>query len=113
MRDGISLRTIVPPSFMRAAIALAGPGWLGRDGAASLMIFDAGEDCRSRDMVARFFGEEIDALQWVEDYLADRDMLNMMARLEELPFGEEEEEEEVYDRKAVVTTESDSGWADV
>ncbi|MEJ0048787.1 MAG: hypothetical protein WDN04_23800 [Rhodospirillales bacterium] len=113
MSDSVVSRTIVPPCRVAAAIALRGPGRLGVEGPTGVMIFDAGKGCGTGDMVARFFGEEIDGLHWLEDYLVDRDMLNIFARLEDAETGADDDEEVVYDRKALVNIESDAGWSDV
>jgi hypothetical protein len=104
---------IVPPSRLPASLAIRGPGRLGAEGPTGVMIFDAGETCRSHDMVARFFGEEIDGLHWLEDYLLDRDMLNVFARLETAEFEPDDEEDALYDKKALVDVDSTGGWADI
>jgi hypothetical protein len=112
MAESLVSRMIVPPGRVPAALALRGPGRLGAEGATGVMIFDAGQACRSGDMMARFFGEEIDGLHWLEDYLLDRDMLNTFANLEEAVPGLDDEEDVLYDRKALINIDSDAGWAD-
>ena len=111
MAASMGTTMIVPVSRMPTAIALPGPGHFGPAGAQGCIIFDAGEDCRRRDVLARFFGEELDALLWVEDYLQDRDLLNVLANLEEKMPGEDEDDHdaEMYDKKALV---SDGSYGD-
>jgi hypothetical protein len=106
---------IVPPSRVPASLAIRGPGRLGAEGPTAVMIFDAGETCRSHDMVARFFGEEIDLLHWLEDYLVDRETLNMFARLDDPNSAHEPEGEEeiLYDKKALVDIDGEAGWSDI
>ncbi len=102
----------VPVSRMPAAIALPGPGHFGPAGAEGSIIFDAGEDCRRRDILARFFGEELHALLWLEDYMQDGEMLRVLSNLEEkMPGEEDEHEDDMYDKKALVSdgTFSDAG----
>src|SRR5271156_6802213 len=99
MVDSVASRMIVPPSRLPASLAIRGPRRLGAEGPTGVMIFNAGETCRSHDMMARFFGEEIDGLHWLEDYLLDREMLNIFARLEGTNFEPEDEEEILYDKK--------------
>ena len=112
--DSASSRMIVPPSRVPASLAIRGPGRLGAEGPTGVMIFDAGKTCLSHDMVARFFGEEIDLLQWLEDYLRDRETLNMFARLDENSAHDPDGEEEIlYDKKALVDVDGDAGWSDI
>jgi len=111
--DSVASRMIVPPSRVPASLAIRGPGRLGAEGPTGVMIFDAGQSCRSHDMVARFFGEEIDLLHWLEDYLIDRDMLNIFARLEAAEHEPDDEEDILYDKKALVNIDSDAGWSDI
>jgi hypothetical protein len=111
--DSAVSRMIVPPSRVPASLAIRGPGRLGAEGPTGVMIFDAGETCRSHDMVARFFGEEIDSLHWLEDYLLDLDLLNMFARLETAVHEPDDEEDVLYDKKALVDVDSAGGWSDI
>jgi hypothetical protein len=113
MVDSVASRMIVPPSRVPASLAIRGPGRLGVEGPCGVMIFDAGETCRSRDMMALFFGEEINGLHWLEDYLLDRDMLNIFAKLEAIEHEPDDEEDILYDKKALVDVDSDPGWADI
>jgi hypothetical protein len=113
MVDSAASRMIVPPSRVPASLAIRGPGRLGAEGPTGVMIFDAGENCRSHDMVARFFGEEIDGLHWLEDYLLDREMLNIFAKLDGAEHEPDDEEDILYDKKALVDVEGDPGWSDI
>ncbi len=100
---------IVPLMRIPAAIALRGPGRLGEDGPQSVMLFDAGESCRSRDMVIRFFAEEIDQLLWLEDYMMDPTLLAVGAAEVDAPPGIEEEDESLYMKDVLTTTDTDPG----
>ena len=61
-------------------------------------------------MMARFFGEEINGLHWLEDYLLDPDMLHIFSKLEEAQREVDDEEDILYDKKALVDV--DSNWGD-
>ncbi len=113
MASSAAWRTTVPASGLPAAIAVRGPGRLGREGASGVMIFDAGQDCRSGDMMARFFSEEIDSLLWLEDYLLDNALLKLREVPEDGPPGLAEDDDEIaYQKSALTTTETDGSWAD-
>jgi hypothetical protein len=113
--DLVASRMIVPPSRLPASLAIRGPGRLGAEGPTGVMIFDAGKTFLGHDMVARFFGEEIDLLHWLEDYLRDRETLNMFARLDDPSAAHEAEGEEevLYDKKALVDVDNDAAWSDI
>ena len=88
-----------------------GPGRLDPYNPADALLFDTAQAGLNGDAVALFFGVEMDALDWLADYLMDESIL--ACRLDkDLSFTvEEEEPEEHYDKKALTTTESDPGWS--
>jgi len=91
------------PGFPDTAIS-AGPGHLGPDGAAAVMIFDVGHTMLDSDLLGRFFIEDADGLQWLRDFLCDPVMDRTIERLTS-PYDDVEEEawpEEIYSRAEMV-----------
>jgi hypothetical protein len=84
-----------------AALALRGPGQLGREGAEGVLIFDAGQGGRRLDPLVRFYDEEITALDWLEDYLRDVATTNLVRDLQDPP-DDDAEVEEVFLTKMVL-----------
>lgn len=106
------VQTTLNPAVLQAAIALPGPGRLGRGGPVGVMIFNAGADGAIAELVARFFSEELDSLKWAEDYLLDSDIIFILNEAEEGIRSDESEEDEVYQKDILVNTSADAGWAD-
>jgi hypothetical protein len=100
------LRLWVPARQFPAALALRGPGQLGRDGPEGVLIFDAGRGGRGLDPLARFYAEEISSLDWLDDYLRDVATTNMVRELQE-PQEDEEEVEEVFLKNMVISEGAD------
>jgi hypothetical protein len=78
----------------QAALALLGPGRLGRGGAVDVLLFDAAEGGLVRDPIARFYAEEIGGLDWLEDYLCDHITSVMVEDLMKPELAEEEPEDD-------------------
>jgi hypothetical protein len=91
------------PGFPDKAIS-GGPGRLGPDGAAAVMIFDVGHTMLDSDLLGRFFIEDADGLQWLRDFLCDPIMDHTIDRLNGIDEDSEEEDwpEEVYSRAEMV-----------
>ncbi len=94
-------------SAFPAALAIRGPGQLGRAGAESILIFDAGQDGCRADPIRRFYAEDEAALDWLEDYLRDPDTTVMVRDLLE-PEDAEDEPEEVFQKNIVLGTDAQS-----
>jgi hypothetical protein len=94
------------PDFM-AAVAPVGPGRLGRGGVAAALLFDTVGLSRRTDLIARFFLEELDALDWRADYMRSDELDELIDGLEDR-LDVEEEIEEVYARSALTTTGVDN-----
>ena len=91
------------------AIARGGPGRLDPYDPARSLIFDTAHDGLQSDALALFFATEIEALDWLTDYMMDAGVLDN--EQEGGPrFEVEAEAEEEYEKKALTTTETDSGW---
>ena len=77
----------------------------GRDLLVEQMLFDAGRGMFSGDLIAGFWRDEAVELDWLEDFLCDPAMDQMMARLLAPPKEEEfEEEEMLFTKSQLVTT---------
>jgi hypothetical protein len=100
----MSLR--VPPRTLPAAIALRGPGRLGREGAEGVLIFNAGQGLFTTDLVAQFYTQEFGTLDWLDDYLRNEAMTHLVRDLQNPP-EEEEEEEEFLMKNMVLSVEPD------
>ena len=86
-----------------------GPGRLDPNDPAGALIFDTARGELHGDALARFFASELDELDWLADYLMDTSALHN--EQEGGPcFDVEAEPEEEYERKALTTTDTDSGW---
>jgi hypothetical protein len=91
------------PGFPDTAIS-GGPGRLGPDGAAAVMIFDVGHTMLDSDLLGRFFIEDADGLQWLRDFLCDPVMDRTIERLTS-PYDDVEDgewPEEIYSRAEMV-----------
>jgi hypothetical protein len=86
------------------------PGRLDPLDPAGALIFDTSGGAGSSDAVARFFAVEIGALDWLADFMMeDRGVLG--EEYEEPEFGQEPDtDDDQYDKKALTTTATDSGW---
>jgi hypothetical protein len=94
------------PDFS-VAVAPRGPGRLGREGVAGSLLFDTVGPGRRADLIARFFLEEIDSLDWRADYMRSNDLDEMVDGLEDR-LEVEEEIEEVYAKSELTTTGADN-----
>jgi hypothetical protein len=94
------------PDFM-AAVAPVGPGRLGRGGVVAALLFDTVGLSRRADLIARFFLEELDALDWRADYMRSDDLDELIEGLEDR-VEVEVEFEEVYARSELTTTGVDN-----
>jgi hypothetical protein len=83
-------------------------GRQGRNSDAELMLFDAGRAIVSQDLFAGFWRDEAAGLAWIEDFLCDPHMEEMIAELLLPETDHEEEEEEIhYSRRELATCGSD------
>jgi hypothetical protein len=98
---------------LMAAVALRGPGALRDSDVPGTLIFDAGKACGNADLLARFYAEEMSALDWLHDYVMDDELKTLRAQ-EEFGHGfmADEEVEEVYNKADLTAIQSDSNWAD-
>jgi hypothetical protein len=102
-REGLQI--MVPVDRFPAALALLGPGQLGRGGAVDVLLFDAAEGGLVTDPIARFYGEEMGGLDWLEDYLCDH-ITSVM--VEDLMTPEvDPEEEDDYTKAEMNRLETD------
>lgn len=106
MQNAITARAWVPARQIPAAVALRGPGQLGRDGTEGILIFNAGQGGRAIDLLKQFCDEEIAGLDWLEDYLRDPDTTHLVHDLL-TPQEEDEEEEEFMLKNMVLSVEPD------
>jgi hypothetical protein len=106
MQNTVSVRAWVPTRQIPPALALRGPGQLGRDGAESILIFNASQSGRGVDLVKQFYAEEITGLDWLEDYLRDPATTHLVHDLL-TPQEEEEEQEEFMLKSMVLSVEPD------
>lgn len=87
------------------------PGLFDPMDPARAMLFDASGQ-HLGDPMTQFYSRDVQAMDWLADFLLDDSLLDL--RLDTGPSFEVEEDpdaENVYDRNALVTTESDPGWA--
>jgi len=96
---------MVPVDRFPAALALLGPGRLGRGGAVDVLLFDAAEGGLITDPISRFYAEEMGSLDWLTDYLCDT-MASVMVEDLMNPQMEEEVEED-YTRAEMNQLETD------
>ena len=110
MRDAIlpfRLDGAVARLFQGDAASLAvGPGWLGRGGAAGVMLFSAGHGIWTDDLFAGFWRDDAGAMDWRTDFKCDPAFDHMLAILA-APPEEDEEPEEMYARNQLSTLGSD------
>lgn len=101
-----SMSLWVPARTLPAAIALRGPGRLGRDGAEAVLIFNAGHGLLTTDLFSQFYAQEFGSLDWLDDYLRNDEMTYLVRDLQN-PAEEEEEEEEFLMKNMVLSVEPD------
>ncbi len=110
MDDMASIAGFLASNAIRAfpsALAIRGPGQLGRAGTEGILIFDAGQDGSRADPILRFYAEDEAALDWLEDYLRDPDTTVMVHDLLD-PEEPEEEPEEIFQKNIVLGTDAQS-----
>ena len=88
---------MIVPGFPDKAIS-GGPGRLGPEGAAGVMIFDVSRSILAADPLARFFVEDADGLEWLRDFLCDTQVIDAIFRAEAQEDEEELVIEEIYSR---------------
>jgi len=83
-------------------------GRFGRNSDAEIMLFDAARSIVSADLFAGFWRDEARGMDWLQDFLCDPHMGEMVESLLAPEIDEEEVEEEFhYDRRALCTLGSD------
>jgi hypothetical protein len=100
--DG-SLARLMPAGARSLA---AGPGRLGRGGAAAAVLFDAGAEIGGQDLFAGFWRDEATDMDWLEDFLCDAATDDFFDKLAHPP-APEEEPEEMYAKAQLTTLGSD------
>jgi hypothetical protein len=90
-------------------LALGGPGRLDPYDQAGALIFDTAKGGLRADALTVFFATEAAALDWLADYMMDDTILEL-GRETGPSFEVHIEPDEEYERKALTTTETDSGW---
>lgn len=93
-----------------AGFSLFGPGLPG-DRVTDVLIFNAGRECGFDDALARFYAEEMSALDWLRDYLMDDHLATIPNDFEAL-FKVEEEIEDAYNKSDLTTVQTDGNWAE-
>ncbi len=91
---------------------IAGPGSFGRVdpfNPADALLFDTSFGAAPADALALFFSRELPALDWLADYVMD-ETVKTYAQESEPSFEVEEEEELHFEKRALTTTDTDSGW---
>lgn len=86
-----------------------GPGLLDPYNPAGALLFDSTFGATPADALAVFFAVELPGLDWLADYVMDDEVL-AYGQDNEPSFEVKEEEEIHYEKRALTTTESDSGW---
>ena len=86
------------------------PGRLDPYNPTGALLFDTSEGALHGDAIDLFFAQEIEALDWLTDYLMDDSVLACEQDRGPSFSLEPEPEDEHYDKKALTTTDSDSGW---
>jgi hypothetical protein len=89
------------------AIAGIAPGRLGRGGVAGVLLFDTVGLARRTDLIARFFSEELGALDWRADYMRSVELDDLLDGLEDR-LEIDQDIEEVYARSELTTTGVDN-----
>ena len=85
------------------------PGLLDPHNPAGAMLFDTSFGAKPADALAIFFADELGSLDWLADYVMD-ETVKTYAMDDEPKFEVEEDEEIHFEKRALTTTESDSGW---
>ena len=86
------------------------PGRLDPLNPAGALIFDTSAGDWSSDAVSRFFAAEMGRLDWLADYMM-QDSGVLGEEDDEPDFGQEPDtDDDQYDKKALTTTATDSGW---
>jgi len=99
----------VAPGAWPPIDAPGGPGRLDPRDPAAALIFDTAQGRLRGDPLRIFFAAELSELDWLNDYMMDPSAFEN--EQDEGPnFTVEPEAEEHYDKKALTTTETDSGW---
>ena len=89
---------------------LGSPGRLDPYNPTGALLFDSSRVSLRGDALAAFFSSELESLDWLTDYLMDDSVLACEQDRGPSFTLEDEHEEEHYDKKAITTTESDTGW---
>jgi hypothetical protein len=88
---------------------LGSPGRLDPYNPTGALLFDSSRVSLRGDALAAFFSSELDALDWLTDYLMDESVL--VCEQDSGPsFSLEEVEEIHFEKKALTTTDTDTGW---
>ncbi len=86
-----------------------GPGLLDPFNPAGALLFDTSFGATPQDALAVFFSRELPELDWLADYVMD-ETVKTYAQDSEPHFDVDEEEEPHFEKRALTTTASDSGW---
>jgi hypothetical protein len=81
-------------------------GLKGRNSHAETLVFDAGSAMRSEDLVAGFWRDEAGDMDWLEDFVCDPHLVEMIGMLLAPEDDEEEEQEIYYSRRDLATLAS-------
>jgi hypothetical protein len=82
-------------------------GRKGRNSEAEDMVFDAGGAMRSEDLFAGFWRDEAGDMDWLEDFVCDPHMVELIGLLLAPEEDEEEEQEIHYSKRDLATFGSD------
>jgi hypothetical protein len=85
------------------------PGRLDPFNPAGAMLFDTSFGAIPADALDVFFSVELPNLDWLADYVMD-ETVKTYAQDNEPSFEVVEDEEIHFEKRALTTTESDSGW---
>jgi hypothetical protein len=98
--DGALVRLFPGFAWWQAMNASGRKGW---NSDAQYMVFDAGSAMRSGDLVAGFWRDEAGDMDWLEDFVCDPHLVDMIEVLQ-APEEDEDEVEEIHYSKRELTT---------
>ena len=88
---------------------MGSPGLLDPQNPAGALLFHTSFGTTPADALAVFFTDELPGLDWLADYVMD-ETVKAYARDDGPVFDVEEDEEIHFEKKALTTTDTDSGW---
>ena len=102
--QGLTVRPTWPVIANRGS-----PGLMDPYNPAAALLFDTAFGVTPADALVVFFAEELPTLDWLADYVMDEEVRGF-GQDDGPSFDLKEEEEIHYEKRALTTTESDTGW---